>query len=335
MPLLNTEVWVEDNKVRYEHYRKPSSNPLLMLEMSAMPANVKRSVLTQEVVTTMKNISPALPWSVSVKHLNRFSERMKASGYDERYRFQIIKSGVEGYEKMKQVEESGGRPINTPRSWEEDLRQKKKHIQKKGWFRKGGYDVPLFVPHTPRGELAKKMRSKEAENNQGRRIRFKIVEKGGVTLEQKLRRSNPWSGEKCQRPNCFPCKSEKGGNCWRESVTYDIFCKECGRKVCAYKGETGRNAFTRGGEHLEKWAARDENNSVLWIHAVHHHQGREEEVEFEMRVTGNYNDPLDRQIMESVQISTFPGPVLMNRRSEMGGVRVERMQHRRVWWGAN
>ena len=60
MPLLNTEVWVGDNKVQYEHYRKPSSNPLLMLEMSAMPANVKRSVLTQEVVTTMKNISPAL-----------------------------------------------------------------------------------------------------------------------------------------------------------------------------------------------------------------------------------------------------------------------------------
>ena len=113
---------------------------------------------------------------------------MKASGYDERYRLQIIQSGVAGYEKMKQVEESGGRPINTPRSWEEDLRQKKKHIQRKGWFRKGGFDVPLFVPHTPRGELAKKMRAKEAENNQGRQIRFKIVEKGGVTLEQKLRR---------------------------------------------------------------------------------------------------------------------------------------------------
>ena len=67
--------------------------------------------------------------------------------------------------------------------------------------------------------------------------------------------------------------------------------------------------------------------------AVLHHQGREEEVEFEMRVTGSYNDPLDRQIMESIQISNFSGPVLMNRRNEMGGVRVERMQHRR--WGGN
>ena len=90
------------------------------------------------------------------------------------------------------------------------------------------------------------------------------------------------------------------------------------------------------GEHFKKLAARDENNSVLWIHAVRHHQGREEEeVEFEMRVTGFYMAPQDGQIMESVQISTFPGPVLMKRRNEMGGVCVERMQHRRVWWGEN
>ena len=82
------------------------------------------------------------------------------------------------------------------------------------------------------------MRAKEVENNQSRKLRFKIVEKGGVTLEQKLRRSNPWANNKCER-----------------------------------------------------------------------------------------------QIMESVQISNFPGPVLMNRRNEMGGVRVERMQHRR--WGGN
>ena len=82
---------------------------------------------------------------------------------------------------------------------------------------------------------------------------------------------------------------------------------------------------------MEKWDARDENNSVLWIHAVN--QGREEEVEFEMRVTGSYNTPLDRQIMESVHISNFSGPVLMNRRNEIGGVRVERTQHRR--WGGN
>ena len=48
-----------------------------------------------------------------------------------------------------------------------------------------------------------------------------------------------------------------------------------------------------------------------------------------MRVTGAYNEPLDRQIMERVQISNFQGPVLMNRRNEMGGIRIDKMRYRR------
>ena len=72
-----------------------------------------------------------------------------------------------------------------------------------------------------RGEQAKRMREKEAQNNQGRKIRF-IVEKGGVTLEQKFRRSNPWARGKCGRPRCFPCTGDKEGNCWREGVTSSL-----------------------------------------------------------------------------------------------------------------
>ena len=32
---------------------------------------------------------------------------------------------------------------------------------------------------------------------------------------------------------------------------------------------------------MDKWIARDEANSVLWLHSLHHHPGREEEVEYE------------------------------------------------------
>ena len=198
----------------------------------------------------------------------------------------------------------------------------------KSWFRKGGYHVPLFVPHTPGEELVKKIKEKEAENNQGRRVRFKIVGRGGVTLEEKLKRSNPWSGGRCGRARCFPCKGEGGGDCWKESVCYDLWCEECGVKVCAYKGESGRNGFTRGGEHLDSLEARDEEKSVLWLHSVHHHQGRVD-VPYRMRITGAFFDPLDRQLQERVNITNFKGAILMNRRNEMGGVRVERTRHRR------
>ena len=192
--------------------------------------------------------------------------------------------------------------------------------------------MPLFIPHTPGEELVKRIRAKEAENNQGRRTRFKMVGRRGVTLEEKLKRSNPWAGERCGRGECFQCKAEGGGDCWRESVCYDLWCDECGVEVCAYKGETGRNGFTRGLEHQDLLQARDEEGSVLWLHSLHHHQGRED-VTYRMRTTGSFSDPLDRQLQERVNITSFNGPVLMNRRNEMGGVRVERTRYRR--WGGN
>ena len=109
-------------------------------------------------------------------------------------------------------------------------------------------------------------------------------------------------------------------------------CEECGKEVATYKGETGRNAYCRGEEHLDNLATQEEEKSVLWAHSVHHHNGRAD-VNYSMRVTGAYKEPLDRQIMERVQISNFKGPILMNRRNEMGGIRIDRMRYRR--WGGD
>ena len=67
----------------------------------------------------------------------------------------------------------------------------------------------------------------------------------------------------------------------------------------------------------------------MWLHSKYHHQERD--VVYIMKVTGGYQDPLDRQLMERVKISNYKGQLLMNRRNEMGGIRVERTQYRR--WG--
>ena len=78
MPLPDTEVWVEGNVVQYNDYRKPCSNPLLMLEMSAMPAKMKRTALTQLLVKIRRNTRPELPLSITENLLSQFSARMKA-----------------------------------------------------------------------------------------------------------------------------------------------------------------------------------------------------------------------------------------------------------------
>ena len=73
--------------------------------------------------------------------------------------------------------------------------------------------------------------------------------------------------------------------------SYSLICEECGEEVAAYFGESGRNGYSRGGEHLVNRLAEDENKSVLKLHANHHHNGAD--VRFSMRVTGVHNDSLD------------------------------------------
>ena len=114
-------------------------------------------------------------------------------------------------------------------------------------------------------------------------------------------------------------------------MTYSLVCVECGKEICQYFGETGRNGYKRRGEHLANREAADENKSILKLHSIHHHNGRE--VNFIMKVTGVHSNSLDRQVTERVNIENFQGPILMNRRNEMGGVRVDRVQYRR--WGGD
>ena len=206
MPALDIQIWVEGKKVRHQHYRKPMANGLVMMRFSAMPEKIKRTSLTQEGIRILRNTSLELPPEVAAGHLTELCMRMKAAGYNEQFRFEVIKSSMAGFSKMVEVEKEGGRPINRPRSWEEDRRQVQKESRWLNWFRAGGHYVPVFVPHTPGSELARRMRAKEEENNQGRKVRFLIVEQGGTKIHNLLWTPNPWPESNCGRPECFPCR---------------------------------------------------------------------------------------------------------------------------------
>ena len=148
--------------------------------------------------------------------------------------------------------------------------------------------------------------------------------------------------------SCFPCKGERGGNCWKPGSTYSLNCEECKSnnsqnrglnnnrakvEVAQYIGESGKNGFERGKQHLKYLEKKDTKDSVLWLHSLHHHQGREG-VPYSMTVTGSYREPLDRQMIEKVQISGFKGDILMNRKNELGGAILEREKYKYRRWGA-
>ena len=168
----------------------------------------------------------------------------------------------------------------------------------------------MFVPFSPHSELATKVRELEANTAEGRSIRFKVVERAGQSLRAAFQKSDPWANQQCGDSNCFPCRGSKGGDCRKSNVTYRIKCLDCPN--AEYNGETGRNAFTRGTEHLYAYEKRSKD-SALWAHCKSHHQSNP--ANFVMEVTGKYQDALSRQVKEGIFIHNFKGTTL-NRKAE-------------------
>ena len=150
---------------------------------------------------------------------------------------------------------------------------------------------------------------------------FILDDKEGQTLKAHLCKSNPWSGNPCGHSQCFACREGEGGDCRRKNVGYKITCSECKR---AYHGETSRNMFCRGKEHLRALTQR-KKESVLWEHCESEHEGRQ--ISFKMEATGFFREPLSRQVDEAVRI--YNAPNNLNRRNEWRKTAVPRAMYER------
>ena len=184
------------------------------------------------------------------------------------------------------------------------------------------------MPSTPRGELVKRMRETDSQFRKGSKLRqIKFIERAGVSLRDTLVSSNPWGEMKCGRKECFVCKSENGGiaKCMRESVLYSIRCEECKAKerTVEYWGETGRDCYSRGEEHVKGCRERCEDNP-MWKHIYESHGGEGGEELFSMRMEAGFKKPLARQIREGVEIESSRGE-LMNSKSEWNNSRIPRI----------
>ena len=174
----------------------------------------------------------------------------------------------------------------------------------------------LFLPCTPNSELMKRVRNTDREFRRGTGIkRVKFVERAGSTIADLLVSGNPWGDQKCGRKDCFICVSEKESmkHCMKENALYKIQCIECKSKkvISEYWGETGRNCYLRGGEHIKGLRNRDED-SALWKHTWERHEGVGNERMYEMKLEKSFRKPLERQIREGVEIEMSKADYIMN-----------------------
>ena len=117
---------------------------------------------------------------------------------------------------------------------------------------------------------------------------------------------NPFPSEKCERKKCVICSSDLNNKnlipCNSSNVGYQLACETCKSRGVdkVYEGETARSARVRGAEHVNGFKA-GRGDSALYKHKQTEHE--HEEMQFSMRITKRFKDPLSRQANEAVRIS--------------------------------
>ena len=233
-----------------------------------------------------------------------FNYKLLMSGYTEFERMQINKEGRARYWNLVRDSSESLRPLYRRSGWEKLARSNEKFKKGRSWFgaEKSGY---TSIQSTP-GEILKS-KVEEIMSSQGFSIAVK--ERIGRTTKQMLQKSDVSRGGRCHDLECVVCLSG-GSKCCKESVGYEVVCKECVDQRYIMHGETGRTAKIRCGEHSDN--LRNEKGG-LWEHCVAVHDG--EKVDFKFRVSGVFGDPLLRQLDEAQRIERESG-VLLNAKEE-------------------
>ena len=315
MPILDLQVKIVDNQCSYKFYKKKVSNPLLMLESSAMPMKVKRTCLVQEGLRRLRNTRRDLPWDEKAEILSEFSHKMMLSGYSERFRLDTIQSAVRGYENQCAAADAGIKPLHRPREFQSEERRKNKLLSKTSWYRPAS--AVGFIPATPGAELADEIQKIVTEETARVGLTAKIIETGGKSLKDHLVRLDLTG---CFYPKCYLCEAgDHGGSHTRSGAHYSgicVICEEQG-KLARYDGETGRNGYYRSTIGHKKDIEKKNDENAFAKHLEKFHPERVgDPTAFKLKVESTHKKCLERQVTEGVYVSNSKADHVLNSKSE-------------------
>ena len=283
----------KNNRMDHEFFEKPTKNKRVILKDAALPANQKRTILTQECLRRLRNTKLELGEDIKVKHLNEFILKLKNSGYPTKYRTEILESALVAYDKMVEADKDETKPLFRDRNWNREQRNDEKINRKVNWYKSGGNGIEnksiLFVPVTKGGTLAKELKKREEEINKNSKERIKIVEGGGTKMKDILVVKNPFPSTTCEKKKCLLCSNISNKvkiPCNSNNVGYRLVCETCQDRGIekVYKGETARSARIRGAEHLSNFRCGRED-SPLFKHKQNDH--KDGGMKFRMEITSS------------------------------------------------
>ena len=155
---------------------------------------------------------------------------------------------------MCKEEDDRVRQVHRPREWKREERKIAKLSKKQNWH-KGDSQVsaPLILDPVA-GPLVEQLQEECRRFQDKFGIRVSVVTRAGQSVRRDAK-AEPLRVVGCEREECFPCTgdSERKHDCERNSVGYRITCLTCQQagKLTTYDGESGRNGYARGLEHMQ------------------------------------------------------------------------------------
>ena len=114
IPMLDVQAWRSSDgmRVRHKFYEKAVASQQVMGEKTAIPIKSKITILSQEVFRRLRNTGRNVENDERVRILDKFTEKLRRSGYRERERGEIIRAGIRCYYKRLRIEKEGGKKVN-------------------------------------------------------------------------------------------------------------------------------------------------------------------------------------------------------------------------------
>ena len=191
--------------------------------------------------------------------------------------------------------------MHRPKNWKKEERITEKRRKKHAWATRGVCITPIIIPPTPDSELLHMLAEvAKAEAQPG--LKFKLVESGGRTIKSNVQKFNPTASVEWPGGDCVGCKGGRGtgGPCRKLNVVYEFGCQLCPEdNQAVYIGETARNMYTRGREHVRSFENK-EKESLIYKHQSEKHDGSQPD--FKAKVLYFFQDCLSRQTAEGVCI---------------------------------
>ncbi|PFX11897.1 hypothetical protein AWC38_SpisGene24230 [Stylophora pistillata] len=204
-------------------YYKDVASRSVINARSALPWSCKRTILTQEVLRILLNCSRELRWEVVVAHFNHMMLRLQFSGYDQKFRKEVVRSALAAYNRLVELDANGEKPLYRPRGWKAHERARERKKRRDNWFRKGGYETVIFVPATP-GSQIKRRYTREIKATE---FKIKVVEQSATTLKAMLQKSDPFKQRRCTNADCLLCRTDGNGSCRSTGITFELVCRTC------------------------------------------------------------------------------------------------------------